>query len=236
MNTFRGIGGLLALAAAGTAAPALAQTEVQAAPEARRVGIQAGDVLLRAHAILVAPNEHSGSVLPAFPGETVKVNNSAMPEVDVTYMATDNIGFELIASTTKHKASGQRGTTGGIGKLASTWVLPPTLTAQYHFAPTSHIRPYVGAGINYTIFWNEKASNGLEAAVGNTRVHMKDSFGWAAQAGIDVDITPKVFLNLDVKYIDIDTKVRLDTTAAGTQRVKLGLDPLVFGVGLGIRL
>ncbi|WP_084214960.1 OmpW family outer membrane protein [Sphingomonas sp. Ant20] len=236
MNTFRGIRGLLALAAAGTAAPALAQTDVQAAPEARRVGIQAGDVLLRARAILVAPNEHSGSVLPAFPGETVKVNNSAMPEVDVTYMATDNIGFELIASTTKHKASGERGTTGGIGKLASTWVLPPTLTAQYHFAPTSHIRPYVGAGINYTVFWNEKASDGLEAAVGNTRVHMKDSFGWAAQAGIDVDITPKVFLNLDVKYIDIDTKVRLETTAAGTQRVKLGLDPLVFGVGLGIRL
>ena len=115
-------------------------------------------------------------------------------------------------------------------------MLPPTLTAQYHFTPLSHVRPYVGAGINYTIFWNENASAGLEAAVGPTRVHMKDSIGWAAQAGIDVDITPKVFVNLDVKYIDIDTTVRLDTTAAGAQRVKLGLDPLVFGVGVGMRL
>ncbi|WP_267395121.1 MULTISPECIES: OmpW family outer membrane protein [unclassified Sphingomonas] len=236
MNTFRSVGVMLTLAAAATAVPASAQTDVQAAPAAERVGIRAGDVLLRARAILVAPNEHSGSVLPAFPGERVKVDDSAMPEVDATYMATNNVGFELIASTTKHSASGITGTTGGIGKLASTWVLPPTLTAQYHFAPGKHIRPYVGAGINYTIFWNEKASDGLEAAVGRTRVHMDDSFGWAAQAGIDVDITPKVFLNLDLKYIDIDTKVRLDTTSAGTQRVKLGLDPLVFGAGLGIRL
>ncbi|MBN8930529.1 MAG: OmpW family protein, partial [Rhizobium pusense] len=51
-------------------------------------------------------------------------------------------------------------------KLASTWVLPPTLTAQYHFNPKGAVRPYVGAGINYTIFWNEKASDGLQAAVG----------------------------------------------------------------------
>lgn len=222
-----------AIAALVTAAPALAQTDVGSAPP---TGIRAGDVLLRARAIMVAPNEKSGSVLPAFPGEKVKVNNSIMPEIDVTYMATDRIGFELIASTTKHNASGVTGTTGAIGKLASTWVLPPTLTAQYHFAPNAKVRPYVGAGLNYTIFWNEKASSGLESAVGRTRVHMKDSFGWAAQAGIDVDLTDRVFLNLDVKYIDIDTTARLSTTAAGTQRVKVSLDPLVFGVGIGIRL
>ena len=102
--------------------------------------------------------------------------------------------------------------------------------------PRSTVRPYVGAGINYTIFWNEKASPALEAAVGRTRVHMKDSVGWAAQAGIDIDLSRKVFLNLDVKYIDIDTTARLDTAAAGTQRVRLNVDPLVFGVGLGLRL
>ena len=115
-------------------------------------------------------------------------------------------------------------------------MLPPTLTLQYHFAPDGPIRPYVGAGLNYTIFYSEDASSGLEAAVGKTKVHMKDSFGWAAQAGVDIDITPKVFLNLDVKYIDIDTTARLATTAAGVQKVKVSLDPLVFGVGVGMRL
>jgi outer membrane protein len=226
--------GLIGAGMALAAQPAAAQVATDRTADS--TGIEAGDVLLRARAILVAPNEKSGDVLPAFPGEKVKVNNSAMPEVDLTYMATDHVGFELIASTTKHEANGRTGTTGGIGKLASTWVLPPTLTAQYHFNPRGGVRPYLGAGLNYTIFWNEKASKGLETAVGPTSVHMKDSFGWAAQAGIDIDITPRIFMNLDVKYIDIDTRARLATTAAGIQSVKIHLDPLVAGIGFGIRL
>ncbi len=158
-----------------------------------------------------------------------------MPEVDITHMVSDNVGLELIAATTKHNASGTSGTTGGIGKLASTWVLPPTLTLQYHFAPEAKVRPYVGAGVNYTIFYSEKPSAGLETAVGQTDVNLKDSFGWAAQAGIDIDLNEKMFLNFDVKYIDIDTTARLATTAIGTQRVKISLDPIVVGVGVGFR-
>ncbi len=194
-----------------------------------------GDVLVRVRAINVMPNEDSSSILPAFPGEDVSVNNSFMPEVDITYMATDNIGFELIAATTKHHASGKTGTTGTLGRLASTWVLPPTLTAQYHFAPEGKIRPYVGAGVNYTIFYNEEASDALTGAVGPTNVRMSDSFGWAAQAGVDIELSERVFLNLDVKYINIDTRATFDTTAAGTQTVDIDLNPLVIGVGLGMK-
>jgi outer membrane protein len=213
------------------ASPAFAQ-----ASDGADTGLHKGDVLLRVRAIVVAPNERSGGILPTFPTEKVKVDNSIMPEVDLTYMASDHIGFELIAATTKHTASGTTGTTGGIGALASTWVLPPTLTAQYHFNPHGKVRPYVGAGVNYTIFYGEKASAALKTAVGPTIVHMSASAGWAAQAGVDVDLTPRVFLNLDVKYIDIDTTARLQTTAIGTQTVRVNLDPLVFGIGLGIRL
>lgn len=196
---------------------------------------EAGDVLVRVRGILVAPNEKSGSVLPAFPGERVSVNNSFMPEVDVTYMVADHWGLELIAATTKHSASGRTGTTGGIGKLVSTWVLPPTLTVQYHPVKEGPVRPYVGAGVNYTLFYAEDASKSLETAVGKTRVRMSDSLGWAAQAGVDFDIGRNLFLNLDVKYIDIDTNARLDTTAAGTQRVRVNLNPFVFGAGVGMR-
>ncbi|MEO9470250.1 OmpW family outer membrane protein [Parasphingorhabdus sp.] len=194
-----------------------------------------GDVLVRVRAINVMPNESSGSVLPGFPGEEVGVDNSPAPEIDITYMATDNIGFELIAATTKHSASGVSGTTGSIGRLASTWVLPPTLTAQYHFAPEGAIRPYVGAGINYTIFWNEDATDELETAVGTTLVRMSDSFGWALQAGVDIPINERMFLNLDVKYIDINTTATLTTTAARTQTVDIDLDPLVVGIGIGMK-
>jgi outer membrane protein len=198
-------------------------------------GLAAGDILVRLRTIVVAPNEKSGGIRPTFPTEKVSLDNSVMPEVDVTYMATKNIGFELIASTTKHTASGRTGTTGAIGDLASTWVLPPTLTAQYHFNPGGKIRPYVGAGVNYTIFWNEKSSKGLEGAVGKTDVSMSSSFGWATQLGVDIDITPKIFLNLDLKYIDMDTKATLRTTAIGRQDVMVHIDPLVFGAGVGVR-
>lgn len=213
---------LMGIAAAATISPNLAHAA-------------AGDLLVRLRGIVVAPNEKSGSVLPAFPGEEVSLDNAIAPEVDFTYMATNNIGFELIAATTKHTASGKTGTTGTIGKLASTWVLPPTLTAQYHFLPEGKVRPYVGAGVNYTMFYNDKASNALEGAVGETRVRLKDSFGWAVQAGLDIDLNEKMFLNLDVKYIDMDTTARLDTTAAGTQRVKINIDPIVVGAGVGFR-
>lgn len=196
----------------------------------------AGDTFLRVRAILVAPNEKSGPVLPAFPTERVAISNSAMPEIDITHMISDNVGLELIAATTKHRASGTSGTTGGIGRLASTWVLPPTLTAQYHLNPKGGIRPYIGAGVNYTLFYSERPSAALEAAVGQTRVKMKSSIGWAVQGGLDIDIGKRTFLNLDVKYIDIDTTARLATTGIGIQRVKVRLDPVVVGVGIGFRL
>lgn len=226
MKHTKALGATIMLGMAAIAAPASAQSDT---------GIKQGDVLVRVRAILVAPTESTSGITPTFPAEHASVNNSVMPEVDLTYMVTDHIGLELIAATTKHTASGVSGTTGSIGKLASTWVLPPTLTAQYHFNPHGKIRPYVGAGINYTIFWNEKASQGLEAAVGPTRVHMSDSFGYAGQAGIDVDIGKRTFLNFDIKYIDMNTTATLQTTAIGTQSVRVHLNPMVFGAGIGFR-
>lgn len=212
----------LALLIAGMAAtPAFAET---------------GDTFIRVRGILVAPNEDSTGITPAFPTETVAVDNAIAPEVDITHMLSNNVGIELIAATTKHSVSGTTGTTGGIGKLASTWVLPPTVTLQYHFAPDAKLRPYVGAGVNWTLFYKEKPSAAFETAVGQTNVNLSSSFGWAAQAGIDIDINEKMFLNFDVKYIKMDTNARLNTTAAGVQRVGVDIDPFVFGVGVGFKL
>ena len=197
------------------------------------VQAEKGDWLIRARAIVVAPNERTGPVTPTFPGATTSVDNSYAPELDFTYMATDHFGAELILATTKHHIAG-KGALAGVGRLAGTWVLPPTLTLQYHLAPASHVRPYVGVGINYTIFYNEKPSAALEKAIGSTRVSLKDSVGYALQAGIDVDLTKRVFANIDVKYIDIDTTARL-TTGALVNSERVHLDPLVVGVGMGLR-
>jgi outer membrane protein len=192
-----------------------------------------GDWLVRVRAIVVAPNESSGPVLPSFPGATVGVSTTVMPEIDFTYFATNHIGFELILATTKHTISGQ-GTLEPVGPLASTWVLPPTLTAQYHFTPDAKVRPYVGVGINWSIFYAENASSQLEAAVGPTDVGLSNSVGVALQAGVDIDLSPKVFMNLDVKYITMGTDATL-TTGSLVNRVNVDVNPLVIGVGLGMR-
>lgn len=214
------------------AALALTAATLAAAPVQAQ---EKGDVLMRVRAIMVSPNEKSGGVQPSFPGGRVGVTDSYAPELDFTYMVTNHIGTELILATTKHQVQG-RAALAGIDHLAGTWVLPPTLTLQYHFAdPHAKVRPYVGAGINYTIFFSSKASDALNTAIGDTKVHLKDSFGYALQAGVDVNITKKVFANLDVKYIDIDTTARLNTGGA-INRVKTSIDPLVFGIGLGLRL
>lgn len=214
----------LLLIAAGAAA-------LLAAPQAHAAQ---GDVLVRLRAITVAPQESSSPIEPAFPGSYASVNTSYAPELDFTYMATDHLGVELILATTKHDIYG-RGSLGGFGKLASTWVLPPTLTLQYHLAPSAKIRPYVGVGVNETIFYSEKASGKLRDAIGPTSVHLRSSFGYALQAGVDISLTSRIFLNADVKYIDIDTRARLNTGGA-INRTSVSLDPIVAGIGIGLRI
>ncbi|MAW98136.1 MAG: hypothetical protein CMN72_00510 [Sphingomonas sp.] len=221
------------IAFAAAAATALFAPAAMAQTTDTDVGIHAGDVLARARVILVSPIESSSAVEPAFPGSKVGVGYNVMPEVDFTYMATDNIGAELILGTTRHEATG-RGTLSGVGKLADTWVLPPTLTLQYHFMPHTKIRPYIGAGVNYTIFYSTDASKELESAIGKTSVKMDDSFGYALQAGIDVDVTKNLFVNLDVKYIDMDTTAKLNTNGA-INRADIHIDPIVVGLGIGTR-
>jgi outer membrane protein len=191
-----------------------------------------GDVLVRVRAIMVAPNESSGAIT-GIAGSSVGVSDSVMPEVDFTYMVTKNIGAELIVATTKHNVSG-RGTISALGNVADTWVLPPTLTLQYHFAPDGKVRPYLGAGINYSIFYSSNATSSLNTALGPTKVKLDDSFGYALQAGVDLPVSEKVFVNFDIKYIDMKTTARL--TSGGTLRTaRVKIDPIVAGVGIGFR-
>lgn len=192
-----------------------------------------GDVLVRLRGIMVAPTENAGPVMPTFPTGSVSVDNAIVPEIDFTYFLTNNIGVELIAATSAHDVSGA-GALSGLGEIADTMVLPPTLTLQYHFAPDAAIRPYVGAGINWTIFYSEGSKAALDNAIGATTVGLEDSVGWAAQAGFDVPIGERTFLNFDVKYIDIKTTAWLNTGGL-INTVDVDLNPFVFGIGVGMR-
>lgn len=209
-----------------SAAAALAAIATPAAAEQ-------GDWLVRLRGIMVSPNEESGAVLPAFPTGSVSVDDAIVPELDFTYFFTNNIGAELILATSPHDISGE-GALAGLGEIADTMALPPTLTFQYHFAPDGAIRPYLGVGVNWTIFYSEGAKDSLVTAIGATTVSLDDSFGWAAQAGFDIPISERAFINFDVKYIDIDTTATLNT-GGSINTVDVDLDPFVFGVGVGMR-
>ena len=198
------------------------------------LALDQGDWLVRLRGIGVLPTAKSDGISPDLTTGQLKAQPTGMPEIDITYMATQNIGLELIAATTHHNVDG-KGAIAGLGKVADTWLLPPTLLVQWHFLPKSTVRPYVGAGINYTITYGENASSSLEAALGGpTSVRLGNSVGWAVQAGVDVDVAPRWFVNFDVKYIDMS--VDADITTNGFRRTtNVDINPVIVGLGVGYR-
>lgn len=182
----------------------------------------AGDVLVRVRGLYIAP-EVSTSQTASDLGLNVK--QAMTPELDLTYMFTKNIGAELILGTSKHNV------TAGGGDIGSVWVLPPTLTLQYHFMPDADFRPYVGAGINYTRFYNTNFKT-AEALTGADSVNIKkNSWGGALQIGADYAINKNVFVNLDVKKVWMDTKLQVNGEDAG----KIKINPWIIGVGIGTK-
>jgi len=212
---------------------------------------EAGDWLVRGRIAHIAPKDDSGQLYTdvlspgAYVGieEGVGVNSDTIPELDITYMITPHWGVELILGYSEHTVKAHKsadatarslGLTGS-SDVIDTKVLPPTLLLQYHFAPNSNIRPYVGAGINYTYFFDEEVPNSSLVSASGDDIKLDSSFGFAVQAGVDIAINNDWFVNADVKYIDIDTEAHFDDTAAGRLRINSDIDPMVWGVGIGRR-
>ncbi len=205
---------------------------------------QAGDWLVRGRIINVNPNDSSGSLSTTGAGNLGKgvgVDSDTVPELDITYMITPNWGVELILGTSKHTVRGNKAVGGTLAGLPGSKnvidarVLPPTLTLQYHFRPNATVRPYVGAGVNYTHFYNEKVPRSSAIYQQGAKVSLSSSWGWAAQAGVDVAINDDWFINFDVKYIDIDTTARFKNTVVGRAKINADINPFVWGVGIGRR-
>ncbi|MEQ8815945.1 MAG: OmpW family outer membrane protein [Thalassobaculum sp.] len=198
------------------------------------LAVDQGDWLVRLRGIGVMPTSDSGGISPDLTGGSLEAQRAYVPELDITYMATENLGLELILATSPHDIDGQ-GAVAGLGKAADTWLLPPTLLLQWHFLPKGKVRPYVGAGINYTITYGENATASLENALGGpTTVDLGNSLGWAVQAGVDIDVAENWFVNVDVKYIDINVDAEF-RTGGTTRTADVGIDPVVFGIGVGYR-
>ncbi len=177
---------------------------------------EAGDWIVRVGVGNVDPKSDNGDI--------ASVDSGTAAVFNATYMMTDNIGIELLAATPfthdiKLAAGGTR--------VGETKHLPPTLSVQYHFDTNSAIRPYVGAGLNFTLFFDEETTGPLAG----TNLDLEESFGIAAQVGADWDFSDNMFANLDVRWINIETDARLD----GAPLETVEIDPIVYSLTLGWR-
>jgi len=174
-----------------------------------------GDWLIRAGASYVSPASDNSDIVSVESGSSFTIN--------FTYMMTDVWAIEVLAAYPfKHDIELLDGT-----KVGSTKHLPPTVSLQYHFRPTEQFQPYVGIGLNYTTFSSEKTTGPLEGTV----LKLGDSWGLGGEIGFDVMFDDDWFFNLNARYLDIDTKARLDGASLGT----VNIDPWVFGGHIGFR-
>ncbi|MBS7664130.1 outer membrane beta-barrel protein [Pseudomonas lalucatii] len=204
---------------------------------------QAGDFLLRAGAITVDPQEKSGAIWVGalhsdVLGTKASLNSDTQLGLNFAYMLGAHVGIELLAATPFTHDVGVKGMPGPFaglnGKLGELKQLPPTLSLLYYpLDSASRFQPYVGAGINYTWFFDDKLSGAAESK-GFRGLDMEDSWGLAAQLGMDYMLGENLLINGQVRYIDIDTT---GTTAFAGQKVKVDVevDPWVYMVGLGYR-
>lgn len=154
-------------------------------------------------------------------GLNVDVGHDIMPTLGFTYFLTDNISVEAILGATQHEIRARGGTTDVA--VHETWVLPPVVTLQYRPMPEARVSPYVGAGLNYMLFFEGKDRNGFT-------VDLEDGFGYALQAGADVAVTGPWTLNLDVKKVWFDTGATIN---GGALTSDVNLDPWVVSLGFG---
>jgi len=184
--------------------------------------IQEGDMFMRFTATQVSPSSNSTgfSNVPAVVAEADDSTNLGFTFV---YMMSNNLGLEVLAALPFEHDITADGT-----KVGSTKQLPPTFSLQYYFNPQSKLRPYIGAGLNYTTFFDSS----LDEAVGvGTDLSLDDSFGLAAQLGVDYDINEKWFLSADIRYISIQTTAKNNVLGSAD----VDINPTVISVGVGYK-
>lgn len=186
-----------------------------------------GNWMMRIRAVDIQPEKKSDAIgALGIPADAVYVESKVIPEIDFTYFFTKNLAAELILTYPQELDVKLK----GVGKVGKFDALPPTLTLQYHFMPDSDFRPYVGAGINYTLISSVNLPV-VDAVTGAKSTLSKSSFGTALQVGFDYKIGPNSFINFDIKKVSMDADLKVN----GNKVSKVTLDPLLVGIGWGMR-
>lgn len=184
-----------------------------------------GDLIVHLRLTQVAPDKDAAIVTAAGAASGLKahVTNDVKPTLGFTYFLTDKVAMEAIVGTTRHDIRAQG--PGADVLVHKAWVLPPVVTLQYHPLPRARVSPYVGAGLNYMLFYGDKDKNGFT-------VKVDDGIGYALQAGVNVKLKNSWLINADVKKVFFDTDAKIN---GGALKAEVQLDPLVSSIGLSRR-
>lgn len=195
----------------------------------------AGDVQVKLLGTAVLPDGKITQVkidpgLPA--GTDTRANDNVVPTLAIEYFVTGNVSLETICCLTQHDVDASSGALAGAELVADAKILPATLTAKYHL-PVGGIKPYIGAGVTYFVFIDEKPGAGSVAALGATRQKMNDKFGFVLQAGVDVPLDSAFGISLDAKRYFLKTDATwYDSTGAAVLRTRHTVDPWVLSAGV----
>lgn len=173
---------------------------------------------IRVRGTYVIPSESVDSRLSSL---NLKVSDDIVPAIDFEYFFTKKISTEVMAAVTRHDIKA------GSQFVGSTWLLPPTVTVKYHPLAGAKVSPYAGVGVNLTFPFNSSLNAGVNPS-GDFSID--NTVGWVAQAGLDFKIKEGIYFNVDYKYVNVDTKMKIEGT-----KYKLDLNPNLVSMGIGYR-
>lgn len=213
---------------------AIAAVAIGAAPAS---AAEAGDVQFKLLGTAVLPDGKIEQVnvdavgLPA--GTQTEANDNYVPTIAIEYFFTDNVSVETICCVTQHDVDAVSGLPGA-ELVSDAKLIPATITAKYHF-DLGGVKPYVGAGPAYFL-WISDDPGAATIPLGVTETNLSDEFGFALQAGFDVDIDDSGFaISVDAKRYFVDTTARWYSGNTLVIETEHKLDPWVISAGLAYR-
>jgi outer membrane protein len=201
---------------------------------------QAGDFLVRGGITTVIPDTGKTPILLNDADSTMSltVDDNTQLGLNFVYFYDNNWAFELLAATpfthdvTIQDKNAVLGVDGAL--LGKVTQLPPTLSALYYFETDSKFKPYLGLGINYTIFFDEKFEPAPKS-LGLTNLELDGSFGLSAQIGADYHLTDKWHINASARYIDIQSDATFDVGGNNIGKAEIDVDPMVYSLMIGYK-
>jgi outer membrane protein len=201
---------------------------------------QAGDFIVRGGATMVNPDNDKSNIMLAGADSTMTltVDDNTQLGLNFVYFYDSNWAIELLAATPfKHDVTIQdKNAVLGVdgANLGEVSHLPPTLSALYYFDTNSAFKPYVGLGINYTVFFDEDFASAPKS-LGLSNLDLDGSFGLSAQIGADYHLDDKWSLNASMRYIDINTEATFDVAGNNIGKANIDVDPMVYSLMLGYK-